>query len=193
MLLAGGTINSLGNSITPVALAFAVLELGGSATELGLVIAAYALADVVTVLFGGVLGDRMSRQLMMQGTAPGGALSPGRDRGRLIGGWATIPLLGRRRRGQRLCRRAGRPVVAGDDPADRAGRAACRRPSRCADSCQNGRRCHRLRVAGMLVAAVGSGWAIAIDAVTFAVAAVCFALIRVPARSRRDRSRCSPT
>ena len=34
-------------------------------------------------------------------------------------------------------------------------------------------------VGGLLVAAIGSGWAIGVDAVTFAVAAVCFAALRV--------------
>ncbi|MGZ4449113.1 MAG: MFS transporter, partial [Nocardioides sp.] len=53
LLVTGTTTSSLGNAITPVALAFAVLDLGGSATQLGLVVAAYALAEVVTVLFGG--------------------------------------------------------------------------------------------------------------------------------------------
>ena len=48
LLVTGSTVNALGNAITPVALAFGVLELGGSASELGLVVAAYALAEVVT-------------------------------------------------------------------------------------------------------------------------------------------------
>ena len=69
LLVAGTTVSSLGNSITPVALAFGVLELGGSASELGMVVAAYALAEVVTLMFGGVLGDRLPRQVLMQGSA----------------------------------------------------------------------------------------------------------------------------
>ena len=50
-----------------------MLDLGGSATDLGLVVGAFALADVVTVLFGGVLGDRLPRKLMMEGSAAGSA------------------------------------------------------------------------------------------------------------------------
>ena len=52
-----------------------MLDLGGSATDLGLVVGAFALADVVTVLFGGVLGDRLPRKLMMEGSAAGSALT----------------------------------------------------------------------------------------------------------------------
>ena len=35
LLVSGSTVSALGNSIAPVALAFAVLDLGGSATDLG--------------------------------------------------------------------------------------------------------------------------------------------------------------
>src|SRR5690349_12190874 len=76
-LLAGTTVNSLGNMIAPVAIAFAVLDLGGSATELGLVVGAYALADVVAVLWGGVLGDRLPRTVMMRGANLAAALVQG--------------------------------------------------------------------------------------------------------------------
>ena len=50
-------------------------------------------------------------------------------------------------------------------------------------------------LAGVLVAALGSGWAIAIDAATFAVAALCFGLIRVPGLPAPTgaRPRCSAT
>ena len=65
----GQATSSLGKSFSPVALAFAVLHLGGSATDLGIVLAAYALAQVVTTLVGGVLGDRLPRSLMMQGSS----------------------------------------------------------------------------------------------------------------------------
>ena len=70
-LVGGTTTSALGNAITPIALAFAVLDLGGSASELGLVVAAFALAEVATVLFGGVLGDRIPRQLMPRGSRRG--------------------------------------------------------------------------------------------------------------------------
>jgi hypothetical protein len=60
-------------------------------------------------------------------------------------------------------------------PADLATAVAGRR------LCQNFAQVVGFAVAGVLVAAFGSGWAIAIDAATYAVAAVCFGLIRVAA------------
>src|SRR5215218_6534154 len=93
LLVTGTTTSALGNAIYPVALAFAVLDLGGSASDLGLVVALFALADVVTVLFGGVLGDRVSRKLMMEGSAAACAVSQGLLAALLIGDWATLPIL----------------------------------------------------------------------------------------------------
>src|SRR3954451_19644991 len=92
-LVTGATINLLGSGIAPVALAFAVLDLGGGASELGLVVGLYALADVGAMLFGGVLGDRLPRTVMLQGSAAAAAVARGLVALSLIGGWSSIPLL----------------------------------------------------------------------------------------------------
>src|SRR4029079_8271847 len=86
LLVVGTTTSALGNAIYPVALAFAVLDLGGSASDLGLVVALFALADVATVLFGGVLVDGVSRKLMMEGSAAACALTQGALALLLVGG-----------------------------------------------------------------------------------------------------------
>src|SRR3954467_10839957 len=77
LLVTGTTTSALGNTIAPVALAFAVLDLGGSASELGIVVALFALSEVVTMLLGGVLGDRVSRQIMLEGSAAACMLTQG--------------------------------------------------------------------------------------------------------------------
>ena len=51
--------------MAPVALAFAVLGLGGSATDLGIVLALSILPQVFFLLVGGVIADRMPRHLVM--------------------------------------------------------------------------------------------------------------------------------
>ena len=151
--MTGTTTTGLGNAITPVALAFAVLDLGGSATELGLVVAAFSLAEVVTVLFGGVLGDRVPRKLMMEGSAAACVLTQAVVAALLIGGWATIPLLAGDRRRQRLPRRAERAVVLGDDPDDRAARGPARPRSPCGACCQTSAAAVGFALGGVLVAA----------------------------------------
>lgn len=65
-LVFGAQIVSLfGDGIIPVALAFAVLDLTGSATDLGLVLAARMVPLVGCLLAGGVVADRLSRRRVM--------------------------------------------------------------------------------------------------------------------------------
>jgi MFS family permease len=57
--------SALGDNVVPVALAFAVLELTGSATDLGLVLAARTVPLIGFILVGGVWADRLPRQRLM--------------------------------------------------------------------------------------------------------------------------------
>jgi len=65
LLFAGRAISYVGTYLAPIAVAFAVLDLGGSATEVGLSFAAWTIAQVATLAVGGVLGDRLPRRLVM--------------------------------------------------------------------------------------------------------------------------------
>src|SRR5919106_1795035 len=61
------TTSRLGDGLMPLALAFAVLELSHSGIDLGLVLATYAVTEVVFILAGGVWADRLPRRLLMLG------------------------------------------------------------------------------------------------------------------------------
>ena len=63
LLWIGQTGSFLGDALVGVALAFAVLELTGSAADLGLVFAAFALPRVLFTLAGGVWSDRLPRSV----------------------------------------------------------------------------------------------------------------------------------
>ena len=178
-LLAGHTVNYLGNGIAPVALAFAVLDLGGDATDLGLVVGLYALADVAAVLFGGVLGDRLSRRMMMQGAAAGAAVVQGMAAASLIGGWSSLPLLAG----------AGMLIGALGALGSPSSSAITRQtvPDALLQQAISWRRLGQnvatmlgAGLAGLVVVTAGSGWALAIDAATFAAAAAAYSRIRVP-------------
>ncbi|MGZ4310347.1 MAG: MFS transporter [Gaiellaceae bacterium] len=65
LLFSGRTISALGNSFANVALAFAVLELTGSKSDLGLVLAARVVPMVVFMLVGGIWADRLPRSRVM--------------------------------------------------------------------------------------------------------------------------------
>jgi len=84
LLWIGQTVSTVGDQIFPVAVAIKVLDNGGGASELGLVLAARWLALVLFVLIGGVYADRLPRKLVMMGsdafrglTVLGLALTPG--------------------------------------------------------------------------------------------------------------------
>ena len=60
--LAARLISNFGNGMGTIALAFAVLHMrGGSATELGIVVASTSLAYLIVSPFGGVIADRYGR------------------------------------------------------------------------------------------------------------------------------------
>lgn len=66
LLAAARTISVLGNGFARVALSFAVLALPGAGPgQLSLVLACQAVPQLVFILAGGVLADRMSRSRLM--------------------------------------------------------------------------------------------------------------------------------
>lgn len=178
-LISGTTINSLGNGISPVAIAFAVLDLGGSAGQLGLVVGAYALADVAAVVGGGVLGDRLSRTLVMRGSMAAVALVQGVVAASLIGGWGSLWLLGVLGAVNGALASLAGPSTQAVTP-DTVPEGVLRQAIALRRLGQNMAILVGSGVAGLLVAWAGSGVALAVDACTFALAALCFLGIRVP-------------
>jgi len=65
LLFAGRTVSYVGTYLAPIAVAFAILGLHGSATAVGLSFAAWTLAQVSMLAIGGVLGDRFPRRTVM--------------------------------------------------------------------------------------------------------------------------------
>lgn len=65
LLFLGQTLSLVGGAVTPVALAFAVLDLTGSASAVGLVFAAQLVPLLALLLLGGVWADRFSRRRVM--------------------------------------------------------------------------------------------------------------------------------
>src|ERR1700747_1291218 len=67
-LFAARAISYIGTYLAPIAVAFAILDNGGGATAVGLSFAAWTLAQVAMLAFGGVVGDRVPRRLVMIGS-----------------------------------------------------------------------------------------------------------------------------
>lgn len=55
----------LGSSIAPIALVFAVLDVSDAATAVGVVLAARSIPNVVFLLIGGVISDRLPRKVVL--------------------------------------------------------------------------------------------------------------------------------
>lgn len=84
------TASLVGDAMTPVAMAFAILDLGGSPAALGAVFAIHSLTVVGLVLLGGIVADRSSPRAVMLSAdlVRGGALAVAAAL--LIAGAATI-------------------------------------------------------------------------------------------------------
>jgi MFS family permease len=65
LLWLGRTSSSVGDALVPVALAFAVLRIGGGASGLGIVLACYTIGRVSFIVVGGVWADRLPRRAVM--------------------------------------------------------------------------------------------------------------------------------
>ena len=183
LLLAGRAVNALGNSFAPIALAFAVLDLTGSASDLGLVVGARTLVNVIFLLFGGALADRMPKNLLMVGSCVAAAGTQGAIAALVLTDTATIPLLialsAVNGMVGALALPASSAIVPQLVPADLRQQA-----NALGRLLFNGAAIIGAPIGGIVVAAVGPGWGIAVDALSFLLAAVCFALVKIPAPVR---------
>ncbi|MGW0520611.1 MFS transporter [Crossiella sp. NPDC003009] len=179
LLTAGRVITQLGDSVATIALAFAVLDLTGSVVSLGLIVGLRSFMSVLSLLFGGVVADRLPRHLVLVGSSAVSALSQGALAFLVITASATVPLVA-------VLAAINGVAVAFSWPAS----AAITPQTAPAKSWQQANALVRLGVSsskivgasagGLLVAVVGPGWGLALDALTFALAGLCFLLIRVP-------------
>ncbi|MEP6631161.1 MAG: MFS transporter [Lapillicoccus sp.] len=65
LLLSGQALSWVGDAFQPIALSFAVIGTGGSATDLGLALASGVVARLLCTLAGGVWADRVRPQAVM--------------------------------------------------------------------------------------------------------------------------------
>lgn len=182
----GEVINRAGSSMSGVALAFAVLEISDSATSLGLVVAAWTVPMVAFMLLGGAISDRLPRAVVLRGCnfAQGviGALTAGLVISDLAAVWhlAVLQFL------SGTVFAVSYPAFHGMVPmllpsAER--KAAYLLISQSESSLT----ILGPAASGIIVATVGPGWALAVDAATFLVAGVFLALARIPPGDRADR------
>jgi predicted MFS family arabinose efflux permease len=184
LVLCAQSVSVLGDRMVAVALAFAVLEVGGSASSVGLVLGAATAPLVASVLVGGVVADRLSRRTVMVTADLLRLLTQGTMAALLVAGVAEVWMLGALAALTGLGTGFFNPASTGLLPeivsADQLQPANALRSA----GVSGGEFAGPL-LAGVLVAGAGAGTAIAVDAATFAVSAVCLVALRVQARSAR--------
>jgi MFS family permease len=174
----------LGDAIVPVALAFAVLEVERSASALGLVLASYTVPRVILIMFAGVWADRLPRNLLMVATDLLRFGAQGTAAVLLISGaaeiWHLIVL--------QLVQGVGSSFFG---PASTGLVPQVVSPGRLQEAngllSLTGSSFDVLGpvVAGVFVATVGAGWALALDATTFLISALFLVRLRLPERLPR--------
>jgi MFS family permease len=180
LLFLGRVVSFAGSAMAPVALAFAVLELGGSPTDLGLVLAVSILPQVFFLLVGGVISDRMPRNLVMVGSNLVAGAAQALAAVLLISGTAEIWHLGViavvRAVASSFFFPAQQGIVPQTVPADELQPA-----NALLRLALNATNIGAAALGGLIVAAAGPGWAIGVDALSYLAAAVILLPMRVTA------------
>jgi MFS family permease len=169
-LFLGQAISVVGVMFTVVALPFAVLEVGGSATDIGIVEAANLVPLVVFLLVGGVWADRLPRQKVMLAADVLRFGLQCTTAALLITGVAEVWHLALLQVGMGACEAFFRPSAMGLTPQV-VSESRLRQANALSSLVMSGSITLGAVFAGLLVAAVGPGWGIGIDGLTYLVSA----------------------
>jgi MFS transporter len=184
---AGYATSLLGSAMSAVALTFAVLGSGGSATDLGFVFAAGVIPQVLFMLGGGVIADRLGRRKAMLGADITRLAAQGTLAGALLLTappiWLFVLLAGVGGVGEAFFA----PALGGLIPAIVT-------PGRLGDAnaligvAQSAARVAGPALAGVLIGLTRPAVVIAVDAATFGVSLVALALLQLPPARPTGRS-----
>ena len=182
LFVLGYSASLAGSAMVPVALTFAVLNEGHDTADVGYVLAAETVPLVALLLVGGVVADRFGRRATMLAADAGRLVSEGLLAVLLLTGspplWVFMVLAGVLGAGQALFNPALTGLIPEIVQTERlqqangllgvaASTAQVVGPS----------------LAGVIVAAGGAGWAIAVDAASYAVSGLCLLALRSAARA----------
>lgn len=176
LLFGGQLLSVVGDRMTPVAIAFAVLSLG-SVTDLGIVLAAGGIPFGLFALIGGVWADRIGRREMMVASDVARAISQALTASLLLTGTAEVWMLVVLSAVYGTAAAVFLPSLTGlipqTVPPERLQEAnALLALTRSIGTIAGP------ALAGVLVAVAGPGEAIALDAATFVFSALCLARMR---------------
>ena len=168
--------------MAPIALAFGVLDLTHSETDLGIVLAANWVPQLVLILLGGVFADRLPRHLVMVGANAISALAQGGIAYLLLTGkaelWHLIAL--------QVLRGAAFsfffPASAGLVP-ETVSPPRLQQANVLLGMSRNATSIFGAALGGALVAVSSPGWALAFDSATYLASAAILARMHLPLRA----------
>lgn len=184
----GRLVSLLGSSMTPVALALAVLNASGRPTDLGIVMACQIIPQLALLLVGGAVGDRVPRRTALCAANLGAGLTQGALAVLLITShYGLLPVAGLAAVNGAFEAFAS-PALRGIVPEIVASENL-RRANSLLAAARNATGILGPTAAGLIVVGAGGGWAIAVDALRFIVAAYFFAQLPVTAAIPAGRTR----
>ncbi|MFE9663757.1 MFS transporter [Streptomyces sp. NPDC005955] len=184
LLTAATVITNLGSHGALIASAFAVMELGGDSGDVGLVAASRAVPLVVFLLIGGAVADRLPRHRVMVAANTLNCVSQAVFAVLVLTGeatlWQMMLLSALGGAGQAFFSPASEGMLMSSVTGEQASRAfALYRMA------MHGAGIGGAALGGAMVAAMGPGWVLAIDAAAFALAGALRAFLdvrHIPAR-----------
>jgi MFS family permease len=171
LLVTSNFMSLAGSAVSFVAIPFAVLRIGGSASAVGYVATAKLIPLIAFLLLGGVVADRLPRHQVMFAANLLQALAQGSSAALILTGharvWQLAVLAAAGGIGFGFYYPAEQGLLPQTVPADQRAQAnALDRTSR------NAAGIGGMALGGLLVALAGPGWGLAIDAASFAGAAL---------------------
>ncbi len=185
LLFAGRAISFLGNAMAPIALAFAVIDLTGSKSTLGLVLAARAVPQVVFLLIGGVWADRLPRNKVMVASSVASGATQAAVAALLLSGhaevWHLALLGGLNGVSTAFFFPASAGIVPQTVPPELIQQA-----NATLRLALNSTNVLGAALGGVIVSTTSPGWAIAVDSATFFAGALFIGRMRLPATLRLE-------
>jgi MFS family permease len=187
LLLTCNIISRSGTAVAAVATPFAVLAIGGSASDVGYVAAASLVPILAFLLLGGVLGDRLPRQQIMVAASGLQAVAQGVSAVLVLSGsaavWELALLAAVRGVGISFFSPASEGLLPETVPASQRAQANAMNGIGL-----NGAQIGGAAVGGVLVGLAGPGWGLAADAASFALAGALRTGMRFPRRMPAPRA-----
>jgi hypothetical protein len=185
LLFSATTISTLGDGLADIALAFAVLEISDSPVALGVVLAARMTVEVAVTLLGGVLSDRLPRQLVLVGASLVQAASQAATAAIVLGGTGSVAWIVVTQSLYGLGSGLVWPAEVGLVPQT-VGEERLQQANALQGLTRDAVRVIGPAAGGALVVAGSPGLALAVDSASFLVCAALLARIRVAAVPRAE-------